>query len=179
MELRRARPHLFWITFFLLGGLLTMWASLNGWELRVLIVPVGSGPLFLFGLVSFLGALALVASTFRPTPIVIDETGLRLHVAGINRSVPWASIDAVLLESPASTAQGAGVPRLVLVPATGVDVGVAAEYTNKVDGRLSIILLGLDSLRASQDEVVRAFERYAEGRFINDPSAPTKAAHDL
>ncbi|MEV1321234.1 hypothetical protein AB0J14_34750 [Micromonospora arborensis] len=178
MELRRSRPHLFWIAFFLLGGLLTMWASQNGWELRVLIVPVGSGPLFVFGLVSCLGALALVASAFRPTPIVIDEAGLRLRVAGINRCVPWASIDAVLLERPVSTT-GGGVPRLVLVPATGVDVGVAAEYANKVDGRLSIILAGLDSLRASQDEVVRAFERYADGRFINESSTPTKVADEV
>ncbi|MET7670210.1 hypothetical protein [Micromonospora luteifusca] len=179
MELRRSRPHLFWIAFFLLGGLLTMWASQHGWELRVLIVPVGSGPLFLFGLVSFLGALALGASAFRPSPIFIDETGLRLHVAGIKRSVPWASIDAVFLEPPVSTAQGAGFPRLVLVPATGVNVGVDAEYTNKVDGRPSIILVGLDSLRASEDEVVRAFERYAEGRFINEPSVPATTADDL
>ncbi|MGC4749215.1 hypothetical protein ACLQ28_26700 [Micromonospora sp. DT201] len=89
------------------------------------------------------------------------------------------SIDAVLLEPPVSTADGAGVPRLVLVPATGVDVGVAAEYPNKVDGRLSIILVGLDSLRASQDEVVRAFERYADGRFVNEPSALSKAADEL
>jgi hypothetical protein len=166
MELHRRRPNLFWIAFFLVGGLVTIWASQNGWQLRILVVPLGSGALLVVGLIMVLGALAGLARTFRPAPITLDESGLRLRVAGIDRSVPWASIDALILEPYQGTLES-GAPRLLLVPTADADLGTAAEYQNKVDGRPSIILLPLDSLRASQDQVIQALTTYAGQRFIN------------
>jgi hypothetical protein len=173
MELHRPRPKFVGIAFFLMAGLFTIWASRNGWQLRVLFVPLGSGALLVVGLIAVLGALAGLASTFRPAPIKLDESGLRLRVAGINRFVPWASVDAVLLEPCAGTLDNAGAPRLLLVPSAEADLGVVAEYQNKVDGRPAIILLSLDSLRESQDQVIQALATCAGQRFINGVSDST------
>jgi hypothetical protein len=167
MELRRRRPNLFWLAFFLLGGLVIIWASQNGWEMRLLFVPLGSTALLIVGLISVLGALAVLASSFRPTPIVVSESGLRLRVAGIDRSVPWTSIDALILEPYQATPDTLPAPRLLLVPSADANLGKVAEYQNKVDGRLSIILLELDSLRAPQGQVIQALATYAGQRFIN------------
>ncbi|MFI6757620.1 hypothetical protein ACIBF5_00555 [Micromonospora sp. NPDC050417] len=170
MELHRRRPHLFWIAFILVGGILGIWASQNGWGLRILIVPLGSGALLVVSLIMVLGALAGLASTLRPAPIVLDETGLRLRAEGINQLVPWASIDALILEPRHGASDNSSGPRLLLVPSADADLGTVAEYQNKVDGRPSIILLPIDSLRASQDQVVQALATYAGQRFINGAS---------
>ncbi|MFC4022008.1 hypothetical protein ACFOW4_29290 [Micromonospora sp. GCM10011542] len=175
MELRRRRPPLFWTAFFLLGGLGIIWASQNGWELRILLVPVGSAALLVVGLIMALGALASLASSFRPAPITLDGSGVRLRVAGLDRSVPWASIDALILEPYQGTLDGAGAPRLLLVPSADADLGAVAEYQNRVDGRSSIILLSLDSLRASPDHVVQVLARYAGQRFVNGLSGSAAA----
>ena len=171
MELRRRRPHLFWIAFFLVGGLVTIGAAQNGWQLRVLVVPLGSGALLVVGLIMVLGALAGLASTFRPAPIALDESGLRLRVAGIDRSVPWTSVDALILEPYQGNLDSTGPARLLLVPSADADLGTVAEYQNKVDGRPSIILLPLDSLRASQDQVIHVLATYAGQRFLNGVSS--------
>jgi hypothetical protein len=170
MELRRARPKFIWIAVVLLAGLVTVWASQNGWELRILLVPVGSGALLVLGLIAVLGALAGLANSFRPAPMALDESGLRLRVAGINQFVPWASVDAVILEPCAATLNKTSAPRLLLVPSAGANLGVAAEYKNKVDGRSSIILLPLDTIRETYDQVVDAFATYAGQRFVNGVS---------
>ena len=83
-------------------------------------------------------------------------------VAGNSRSLPWTAVDTVLLEPPATAK---GKPQLVLVPADGADLGVRAEYRNKLDGRPSVVLLSLDALHESQEEIVSALSTYAGPRF--------------
>ncbi|MBM0256460.1 hypothetical protein JNW89_05860 [Micromonospora sp. 4G55] len=79
-------------------------------------------------------------------------------------------MDALILEPYQGTLDSTGAPRLLLVPSADADLGTVAEYQNKVDGRSSIILLPLDSLRASQDQVVQVLATYAGQRFINGVS---------
>ena len=61
----------------------------------------------------------------------------------------------------------AGHPRLLLVPSAGADLGLPAEYVNTVDARGSIVVVSLDQLRESTDQVVGAFRTYAGPRFVN------------
>ena len=63
------------------------------------------------------------------------------------------------------------------MPSRDADLGVVAEYRNKVDGRPSIILLSLDSLRESEDQVIQALQTYGGQRFINGSSDPAVATH--
>lgn len=131
MELHRRHPNHFLVFFFLLGGIVTIWAPQNGWQLRFLVVSVGSAPLFTAGLIMTLGALASLASTFRPAPIALSQSALRLRAGGINGSVPWTSIDALLLEPHQGTLDSSGAPRLLLFPSADANLGTAAEYQTR------------------------------------------------
>jgi hypothetical protein len=163
MTLHRSREYLVLTLAMLLGGPLLLWASQNGWELRLLFIPVGSTALFVFGVLAMVAAAITLVGQLLPFEFAMDEAGLRLRrVAGINRSLPWASVDTVILEPPATAK---GKPQLVLVPADGADLGVRADYTNKLDGRPSVVLLSLDALRESREQVVSALSTYAGPRF--------------
>jgi len=48
MTLHRSREYLVLSLAMLLGGPLLLWASQNGWELRLLFIPIGSTALFVF-----------------------------------------------------------------------------------------------------------------------------------
>ncbi|MBV1849606.1 hypothetical protein KUA19_05625 [Catellatospora sp. NEAU-YM18] len=76
-------------------------------------------------------------------------------------------MEALIIEPYTGTLAGNGAPRLVLVPAPGADLGVAAEYQNKIDGRPSIILLSLDSILESLEQVKLGLSTYAGARFID------------
>ncbi|GAA1397234.1 hypothetical protein [Catellatospora coxensis] len=172
MVLHRARPPYLGLAFFFLAGLFVIWSSMNGWELRFLFIPLGSGALFGIGLLSVLIPLGVLASAFRPAPVVLDASGLTLRTAGIKRTLPWPAVDALILEpyagEHASRTDASGpIARLVLVPAAGVDLGVAADYRNIVDGRPSVILVSVQALRASSTEVAGALAHYAGARFID------------
>jgi hypothetical protein len=165
MTLHRSRDTLVWGVVFLLGAPILLWASQNGWELRILFIPLGPGSMFVFGLIAAIIGVLSLASRLFPFGFVIDESGLRLRrVGGISRSVPWAAVAAVILEPPVTAK---GKPVLVLVPADGADLGVSATYPNKLDGRPSVVLLSLDDLRESQDDIARALSTYAGSRFTD------------
>jgi hypothetical protein len=165
MQLHRSRDTVLWGVIFLLGAPILLWASQNGWELRILFFPVGSGALFVFGVLCLIAGVLSLLSRLMPFEFAIDESGLRLRrVAGINRSLPWAAVDAVILEPPATPK---GKPVLVLVPAEGADLGRRADYANKLDGRPSVSLISLDSLRESQDDIARALSTYGGPRFTD------------
>lgn len=163
MQLHRSRSSLVACLLFLVAGPAIVWASQNGWELRLLFIPVGSGALFALGGLTTIGAAIALVNRLLPFEFAMDELGLRLRrVAGISRSLPWAAVAAVILEPPTVDK---GKPRLILVPADGADLGVATEYANKLDGRPSVVLLALDALKESQDEIARALSTYAGPRF--------------
>ena len=75
------------------------------------------------GLSLLLGG-GLVAIGLRPFRFHIGVQGLTLRLAGINRLVPWAAIDAIVIEQPEPGRSSRNpAPRLLLVPAEGVDLG--------------------------------------------------------
>ncbi|MFC7243324.1 hypothetical protein ACFQO7_12630 [Catellatospora aurea] len=174
MVLHRARPPYLGVAFFFLAGLFVIWSSMNGWELRFLFIPLGSGALFGIGLLSVLISLAVLVAAFRPAPVVLDTSGLALRTAGIKRTLPWSAVEALVLEPFTEEVGGRTetTARLVLVPAAGVDLGVATEYRDIVGGRPSVILVSVKSLRASTAEVAGALAHYAGGRFVDGLTTP-------
>ncbi|WP_249714823.1 hypothetical protein [Rhizomonospora bruguierae] len=170
MTLHRRWSQLFTVALFLVGGPVMIWSAQHGSQLRILFIPLGSGALFAVGAIATVGALWGLYVVSRGAPITLDEMGMFPRVSGINRFLPWAAVAAVILE-PA--AEGAGAPRLVLVPAPGVDLGVKAEYRNQVDGRPGVVLLTVDAVRESPEQIVEAFTRYAGSRFVNGAAPST------
>jgi hypothetical protein len=166
MTLHYRRPNFVVLGLFLLGGLVAIYASQTGYELRLLFIPLGSVALLVVGALAILFAAWGVRRAFRPDPVVIQLDGLRLRVAGVNRVVPWEAIDAVLLEPYTNPGSESRTHRLVIVPAAGADLWVAASYQNQVDGRASIILLALDEIRESHGEVSQALMGHAGQRFV-------------
>jgi hypothetical protein len=112
---------------------------------------------------SVLVGLLFLYSGLKPFRFRIDEHGLTLRLpdeSALARSVGWGSVEAIMLEPRPD-----GPPRLVLVPAAGVDLGVPAEYRNAIDGRASIILLSTSDVRETPDRIDAALRRYAGDRY--------------
>ncbi|MEV4510242.1 hypothetical protein AB0K00_14905 [Dactylosporangium sp. NPDC049525] len=172
MTLHYRPPNFIMLGLYFLAGAFVIYTSQTGYELTVLFIPLGSTALLIFGLLPILGALWGVRQALRPDPVTIDQTGLVLRVAGINRVVPWAAIAAVFLEPHVNPGNDTRTHRLVIVPAPGVDLGTAANYQNKADGRPSIILVALDDLRESYAEVTQALATYAGPRLAAQVSNP-------
>jgi hypothetical protein len=172
MELHRAQPNYVMVAFFFLGGLVCAWLALDGWEIRLLFIPLGSTALLVLGLLMAVGAAAAVAFSFRPGPLVIGESGLQVRAAGIARVLPWTAVDALVLE-PYDDAAKRDTMRLVLVPAAGVDLGVEVEYANKVDGREGVILFAFTDVREPVADVARVLATYAGPRFVSGVSGQT------
>jgi hypothetical protein len=170
MTLQYRRPNFLMVGFFLLAGLGVVYASQTGWELSLMFIPIGSTGLLVIGVIAILFALWSLRQAFRPDPVTIDQTGLKLRVAGINRVVSWGAIDAVFLEPYVNPGSDTSTHRLIVTPAPGADLGTAAEYRNQADGRPSIILLALDEIVQSPAEVHQALAAYAGPRFA--PAIP-------
>ena len=164
MELHRRHPSYGWVALFIITGLVSIWASQNGWELQLLFIPLGSTPLLIFGLIAVSSAVGAVAVSFRPGPLVIKQAGLRVRTAGINMVIPWAAVDALVLEPYVDG--NVSTARLVLIPAPGVDLGVRAEYSNRIDGRPGVILFAFNDVREPVDEVSRVLAALVGPRFV-------------
>ncbi len=165
MTLHYRRPSFFMLGLFLLAGLVIVYLSQTGWELRLLFIPVGSTALLVLGLLPILGVAWGVRQVFRPDPVTIDETGLRLRVAGLDRLLPWSSIDAVHLEPHVNAGDDSHTHRLVVVPTPDAEPGLTASHANQADGRPSIIVLALDEISESFADVSHALAVHAGPRF--------------
>jgi len=149
------------------GGLVLVWASQNGYELRLLFIPLGSLALLLFGVLAFAAALYPLRLLLRPDPLTIGEAGLLVRAAGINGLVPWSAVESVLLATHIDPTSGNRTTRLVLVPAVGAGLGVPAESAGAGDGRPSVVLLSIEDIREPADRVAEALRRFAGPRFVD------------
>jgi len=147
------------------GGIALVWASQNGYELRLLFIPLGSLALLLFGVLAFAAALYPLRLLLRPDPVIIGEAGLLVRTAGINGLVPWPAVESVLLATHVDPTSGNRTTRLVLVPAVGAGLGVPAESAG--DGRPSVVLLSIEDIREAADQVAEALRRFAGPRFVD------------
>jgi len=159
------RRHLLAAALWAVGGVVLVWASQNGYELRLLFVPLGSLALLLFGVLAFAAALYPLRLLLRPDPVIIGEAGLLVRTAGINGLVPWPAVESVLLATHVDPTSGNRTTRLVLVPAVGAGLGVPAESAG--DGRPSVVLLSIEDIREAADQVAEALRRFAGPRFVD------------
>ncbi|MEV6810581.1 DivIVA domain-containing protein [Micromonospora sp. NPDC051296] len=119
----------------------------------------------------------LVADRLRPFRFHIGADGLDLRVAGLNRLVPWAEIDAVILDQPAAGGSGSRSPSLLMVPATGSAIDPPLTGRSPVDNRPALTLLDLDRIQQPADEVAAALARFGGSRFA-DVRQPGRAGFD-
>jgi len=119
------------------------------------------------GLSLLLGG-GLVAIGLRPFRFHIGVQGLTLRLAGINRLVTWAAIDAIVIEQPEPGRSSRNpAPRLLLVPAEGVDLGVPAPHRSPVDERACLELLTFNDVKESPEQVGQALAQYGGSRFAD------------
>jgi DivIVA domain-containing protein len=143
-----------------------------------LLGPARSGAIRLvIGGGSALVGLLLIGYAVRPFRFVIGPEGLDLRSGGVHRLVRWDEIDELVLDTPPQGSTPAG-PRLVLVPATGVALGVPVSVEAGKSGREGRVVLELDEVRQPREEVARALAQFGGHRFV-DATAGRQAAPDF
>ena len=109
-----------------------------------------------------------VAYQLRPFRFRIGADGLDLRVAGINRLVARAEIDAVVLDQPLPSAgRQQRAASVLLVPATAATIDRPLTGRSPVDGRPALVLLDLDQVQQPADEVAAALARFGASRFAD------------
>lgn len=163
MELRRDR-HLPSAIFLLLCGVV----FLTGFRPQSMFTQV---LVLLAGAAALIGGIRLLVRGLRPWRFGIGADGLTLRQAGLDRTLGWHEIESLILHLPvpevAANSQ-ARSPRLLLVPATGVDLGRPADVPSPVDDRPSVLLLDLSDVKDSPDDVAGALAAAGGRRFVDD-----------
>ncbi|MEV4712600.1 DivIVA domain-containing protein [Micromonospora sp. NPDC049374] len=155
MELRRNRRSL------ALGVLLLAFG------VSLLLGSPGMGASIFAGAALLTGGW-ITARSLRPFRFRIGPDGLDLRVAGLNRLVPWAEIDTIVLGQPArAAAAGPAAPSLLLVPGVGSAIDRPLVGRTPVDDRPALVLLSLADVRESADEVAAELTRVSGGRFTD------------
>ncbi|MEG3632181.1 hypothetical protein [Micromonospora palythoicola] len=157
MELRKTRGPLVLGLFFFVTGVFLLGCfelSVLGWIVGLIALLVGGG---------------IVFAERRPFTFKIGPNGLAVRVAGLNRAVPWAEIDAIILDQQVPTI-GEKQPIhscLLLVPAAGSTIDGPFDGQSPTDGRRALVLLDLADVSQSLDEVAVALARFAGSRFVD------------
>nr|MDT0659346.1 hypothetical protein [Micromonospora sp. DSM 115978] len=130
--------------------------ALLGARLTIITVIVwGSGAFFLL-----VGAL-LFLSTLRRFQLVLNETGLIVHVGGCDFEGTWAEVDAISVEPvvlPNGTQQHLVLWVSDLIPKQG-------RPRFSVGGRRGYRLIEISELVESPEQLAAALRRYAGPRF--------------
>ncbi|WFE30088.1 DivIVA domain-containing protein [Solwaraspora sp. WMMD791] len=172
MELHKRRGGLVIGVAVALAGAIVLLCLPIGWPIRILLWVGGA---------ALLGVLTV--RTVRPFRFRIGPDGLTFGSGGATRSVPWTDVAAVVLDQPSAGAGGGDrpSPRLLLAPAGGADVGLPTTASSTAyDGRCAV-LLDLDDVVESPDQVAEALTRYAGDRFVDArvPYGPGAADPDF
>ncbi|MBU8860955.1 MULTISPECIES: hypothetical protein [unclassified Micromonospora] len=115
-----------------------------------------------------LAAGVFVAYQFRPFRFRIGADGLDLRVAGLNRMVAWAEIEAVVLDQPLpSGGRKQKAASVLLVPATASTIDRRLTGRDPADGRPALVLLNLDQVQQPPGEVAAALAHFGGSRFTD------------
>lgn len=171
MELRKSRWSLVTAALGLGCFVLLVPSSLDS-PRRILYAVIA-----VFGLVMF---VAGIARTLRPFQFRIGPDGLDVRSGKLRRLVGWHEIDAVVLvQQPTKPGTPTPDPRLLLVPAAGVDLGVPLTETSPVDDRPAVALLDLGQVREKPDAVAGAFAQHGGSRFVDLRAATVAGAPEF
>ncbi|MEU8406116.1 hypothetical protein AB0C19_07910 [Micromonospora sp. NPDC048842] len=136
----------------------------------------------------FLGAAAvalglatggrLVRDAVLPFRVDVDSHGLSVRIPKLKRHLPWDEVAAVVLaDAPGTTVQRMlRGPRLLLVPAAGVSLGVPLPEKSPVDGQAAVELFELGEVAYKEDRFARDLALLAGERFhplFRPPIPPT------
>ncbi|MEH0827962.1 MULTISPECIES: hypothetical protein [unclassified Micromonospora] len=162
MDLHRSRVGLV-IGFVLLPfGFCMVLGGLGGSTLRLI------GGLILGGLVMLAGVAGIVEAV-RPFRFHIGFDGLTVRTAGLNRLLPWAEVEHLVLYQPPPVLSDKRMPSplLLLVPAPRSTVDVPLTQRSPLDDRPCLLLLEVHDVREKTDEVADALARYGGSRFTD------------
>jgi hypothetical protein len=160
------------LIFLLLGVPILVAAVLESLgELWDVSAPAWVG-LVLLGVVVGVGALAMLLSRLDigPEGVTVRLITLQPRVKGLVR---WHAIDTIILDQPrlGRRSRDRGherqPPRLLVVPADGVDLGVPATQLSPLDARACVLLVSFNQIRASPDQVAQALARYGGRKFVD------------
>ena len=165
LELRRSRRTLVLGIAFAVGGLALLLCGFGADS------TIGSVVYVVVGGLALLIAIVVVREERRPFRFAIDPHGLNLRARGINRLVPWAEIDAVILDQPVPRAGSLNDrrsgPHLVLVPAAGSELAGRVTAESLSDGRAGLVVLDLDDVKESREQIAAALRTFSGGRFTD------------
>jgi hypothetical protein len=160
VELRRNRRSLLpGVVFLAVGALLPVCLrpdrSVGAWLLTGVAVLIG---------------VALVGNAVRPFRFHIGAGGLSIRHNGLDRAMPWAEIEAVVLDQPPPSSRGGlgdQAAYLLLVPAAPVDLGVPLDRRSPLTDRPARQILEFAEVRESAGEVADALTRFGGERFTD------------
>jgi hypothetical protein len=110
----------------------------------------------------FLVGLYLFLMTLRPFRIQVSESGLIVHCEGHHFEGPWHLVESISIERVPVTTEERYV--LVLCVADGVPMKHAPSFPPS-GSRRGHVLVGLDNLRESREEISAILATYAGPRF--------------
>ncbi|WBB47448.1 hypothetical protein O3597_20190 [Verrucosispora sp. WMMA2044] len=158
MELRRHRTLLVLGLFLFVTGALVLGCieglTVFGW---------------IFGFMTLLTGGGMVLAHRQPFKFHIGPNGLVVQVTGFSRAVPWAEVDAIILDPQVPTV-GEKHPIstfLLLVPAAGSTIGGPFDGRSPLDGRPALVLFDLVDVRQPVKEVAAVLARFAGSRFTD------------
>ncbi|MFD1083626.1 hypothetical protein [Micromonospora andamanensis] len=158
MELRRERTPLVLGLFLFVTGAFVLGSierlSVLGW---------------IFGLMTLLTGGGLVLAERRPFKFHIGPNGLVVQVRGFSRAVPWAEVDAIILDPQVPTVgeKHRISTFLLLVPAAGSTIGGPFDGRSPLDGRPALVLVDLVDVKQPVNEVASVLARCAGSRFTD------------
>ncbi|MEU7758156.1 MULTISPECIES: hypothetical protein [Micromonospora] len=162
MDLHHRRAGLVIGVVMLPFGFCMVLSGLTGSTLRLV------GGLIFGGLVMLVGAAGIVEAV-RPFRFHINVDGLTVRTAGLNRLLPWAEIDHLVLDQqpPVLSDKRMPSPLLLLVPAATSALDVPLTHRSPLDDRPCLVLLEVHDVREKTDQVADALARYGGSRFTD------------
>ncbi|MFI5925076.1 hypothetical protein ACIA3K_03745 [Micromonospora sp. NPDC051543] len=168
MKLRR--PYIDRLIPFLFG--LVMLGGAASIAYKAVTEEIGWIGLLFCGAVVLFG-LAIAGPMLRhavmPFRVDVDARGWSVRTPKLNRDLRWDEIAAVVLADAPATARRriTAAPRLLLVPAAGVNLGVPLTEETRLGGQAAVELFQLDEVDYGDDLLLRDLAALAGDRFHN------------